>query len=201
MIDVLSKSARQPEAAASGRDLAVNGLVLGVAGMIWFGWAQAEPPAGWATPLVIGSVLAMLLAVIGVPLTRRHRHGPSAARDPRGRRTYGWVVGIETLTIAAGAAILAGTGLAAYLPAWILFVVGMHFLPLARLFRIRSLGVTGLLLVVISAVAAVAGRSGSAPPSTVAGGAGGLILVMSGALSLFRSWQQSPGADQRHAAA
>ena len=58
---VVKSSAARP---ATARDLAVNAAVLGVAAMVWFGWAQEAPPAGWSVPLGIGSVLGVLIAFL-----------------------------------------------------------------------------------------------------------------------------------------
>jgi hypothetical protein len=81
--------------------------------------------------------------------------------------------------------VLGVTGHSAYTAAWDLFVVGAHFVPLGRLFRIRSLVVVGVLSVRVSAVAA--GLHGTLAPSAIAGGAGGLLLILFGAWSLSRT--------------
>jgi hypothetical protein len=167
---------------------------------MWFGWAQQGPPAGWSVPLTVGAVLGLLVAMIAAVLTWRHRNGGSAMGDLRGRRTHLRVVGAEVAAIAVGAAALGISGRSAYLAAWILFVVGAHFVPLGRLFRITGLVVAGVVLVVVSAAAAVVGVVGTALPSAVAGAGGGLVMVISGALSLQQSWRPANSPHSRSAA-
>ncbi len=176
-----------PTMTAAARDRAVNGLVLGFAGAMWLSWAQQGPPAGWPLPLAVGSGIGLLVAVLGGVLAWRRRHGASAMSDPRGRRTYNRTVGIESAAIAAGSTALGITGHSAYIAVWILFVVGAHFVPLGRLFRIRSLVVVGVVLIPVSVTAAVIGLVWTVAPSAVAGGIGGLLLVGFGAWSLTAS--------------
>jgi hypothetical protein len=80
--------------------------------------------------------------------------------------------------------LLAITGHSDYIAVWILFVVGVHFVPLGRLFRIRSLVVVGVVLIPVSVAAAVIGLVWTVLPSAIAGGIGGLLLVGFGAWSL-----------------
>lgn len=60
-------------------------------------------------------------------------------RDPATAKRYGRTVGIEFAAILIGAAALIVLNNPGYVAAWVLFVVGVHFVPLARLFRIPSL--------------------------------------------------------------
>jgi hypothetical protein len=102
----------------------VTALILGVAATAWFGWGNAQPPAGWLPGLAAGSVLGVAAAIAGGWYARRLRSTGSAMADRRVRRGYGITVGVEVATIVAGAAVLEGSGRPAYLPAWILLVVG-----------------------------------------------------------------------------
>jgi hypothetical protein len=72
------------------------------------------------------------------------------------------------VAIVVGAAVLAISDEGAYTAAWVLFVVGAHFVPLGRLFRIGSLQLAGVILVVISIVATLIGLIGTALPSAAA---------------------------------
>jgi hypothetical protein len=110
-----------------------------VAGLAWFGWGQGELAEGWALPLQAGSVAALAVAVTAGFRLRRLPSGSSAMADARLRRGYWKVVATEVIAIVAGNAALGASGRAAYIPAWTLLVVGVHFLPLARLFRIPGL--------------------------------------------------------------
>lgn len=174
---------------ATRRDLAVNGLILGFAGAMWLGWAQDDPPAGWSLPLGIASALGLLVAVLAGVLTWRARRGASAMADPRGRRTYFRVLGVEAGAILVGATGLGIGGQTAQLAPWVLLVVGVHFVPLSSLFGIRSLAVAGGLLVVVSVAATIVGVVSTVAPSAVAGGVGGPVLIGFGAWSLLRHRQ------------
>jgi hypothetical protein len=63
--------------------------------------------------------------------------------------------------------------------------VGAHFIPLGRLFRIQSLTVVGVLTVVLSVAAALEGLLGTVAPTAIAGGVGGVLLIIFGAWSLL----------------
>ncbi|HVV24898.1 MAG TPA: hypothetical protein VHF06_36040 [Pseudonocardiaceae bacterium] len=170
----------------TARDLAANALILGVAAIAWFGWAQERPPAGWSVPLGVGSGLGLVVAAFAGVAVWRRRRGDSAMTEPEGRRTYYRTVGVECAAIVVGVVGLGLAGQSDYLAPWILFVVGAHFLPLSGLFDIRSLVPAGLLLVVASAVAVVAGLVWTVTPSAVAGGVGGSVLLVVAVLSLVR---------------
>ena len=68
---------------------------------------------------------------------------------------------------------------------WILFVVGVHFLPLARVFRIRSLVPLAMVCVLVAVAAALTGWVGAALPSAVAGAGGGGALLVESVASLL----------------
>ncbi len=155
----------------------MTALILGVAAMAWFGWGNAQPPAGWLPVLAAGSVLGLAAAVAGGWQARRLRSTGSAMADRRVRRGYGITVGVEVAVIAAGVAALESSGRAAYLPAWILLVVGVHFIPLGRLFSIGALIWTSLALIPVAGAAAVTGAVTGVAPSTVAGVGGGLVCL------------------------
>lgn len=175
--------------AATPRDLAVNGLILGFAGAVWLSWGQDGAPAGWAVPLTVCSAVGIVVAIAGAIRTWQHRHGESAMSQVQGRRTYRRVVILESLVIAGGATALGVTGHYPYIAPWVLLVVGLHFVPLGRLFRIQSLVVLGVLTVVVSVAAAIEGLLGTVSPTTIAGGVGGMLLIMFGAWSILLAQQ------------
>jgi uncharacterized Tic20 family protein len=170
---------------ATRRDRAATALVLGVAASAWFGWAQESPPSGWGWFLVAGSVGAALVAVVGGITTWRHRRGPSVMSDATARRTYNLTVAVEVVAILAGVVVLALAGASSYLAAWILFVVGVHFVPLARLFRLPGLTVTGLLCAAVAVGAAAVALAGTTLPSAPAGAGGGLVMAAYGVILLL----------------
>ncbi len=172
---------------AAVRDLSATALVLGFAAVMWFGWSQQGPPASWVPFLIGGSVVGAVVAALALVLTIKHRGGGSTMRQAAGSRGYRRTVIIEVGAIAVGAAALGLTGQAAYISPWVLFIVGVHYLPLGSLFRISSLRLCGLLLAVTAAAAAIVGVTGDVLPSAVAGAAGGVLMVAFGCYMLLRA--------------
>lgn len=170
---------------ARGIDLAITALVLSVAAMAWFGWGQAQPPPGWSPLLVAGSSASIAAVALTGVTTWRHRREEQLMNDPAVRRGYRLIVGLEVAACALGVAALAVTRQAQYVPAWILLVVGVHFLPLGRLFRIAELYPAGLAASAAAIAAAVTGALTSVAPSAVAGAGGGLACLAA-ALSCVR---------------
>jgi hypothetical protein len=195
MSTVTTERKSAPERAAGRpRDLAVTAIILGIAGALWFGWGQAQPPAGWGLPMSIGSFAAIAVAVAAGIMLRRYRHGGSAMESRRVRRAYGITVGIETAVIGLGAVGLALAGRSAYTAPWILLVVGVHFLPLGRLFGSADLLWAGLALAAVAIAGAVTGAVSAVAPSAVTGAFGGLVLVAGAAASLGRALRRGrPG--------
>lgn len=178
---------------ATRRDLAVNALVLGAAAFLWFGWAQEGPPPGWSPFLAVGSGLGVLLALASVVVMLRRKDG-SAMSTRAGRRTYGITVGVELGVAVLGVIVLSLTGTEEFISPWILAVVGVHFVPMARLFGIGLLTAAGIVLTVVAILAAVVGGVTTVLPSAIAGGLGGLVMLGFGAASLQRAWQGGPSA-------
>ena len=171
-------------------DRGATALILGVAAMMWFGWSQASPPAGWSLPLgilaVAGMVTGVLTAAAAAIMSRRYRDGVRSMTDPAVHRRYLLVVSAEVLACLAGAAGLGVVGRPAYTAAWILLVVGIHSLPLARLFRIVALTWAGVAATAVAIAAAATGAvTADVAPSTVAGIGGGLVCLCCG-LSCMR---------------
>jgi hypothetical protein len=189
----LNPAAAQGQPAVSyPRDMAVTAVILGVAAFVWFGWGQAAAPSGWLIPLRAGSVVSLIIAVAAVVRARRSRSAGSVMHDPAVRRRYLMIVGIEVTLILVGAAVLGLAGQSDYLPAWILFVVGAHFIPLARLFSGTGLIPAGVLLVLIAVAAAITGARTAVTPSLIAGAGGGLVCGARAGMCLIRA---RPGRD------
>ena len=166
-------------------DLANTALVLTVAALAWFGWGQAEPPAGWSPALIAGSFASVVAALLAGSAMRRLRGAEPSMSDPVVHRRYWRIVGAEAAACLLGAVVLTEAGQPPFVPAWILLVVGAHFLPLARLFRIAELYPAGLALAAIAVAAAITGTVTAIRPSAVAGAGGGLACLIA-ALSCVR---------------
>jgi hypothetical protein len=165
-------------ATASRRTLANATIVEGFFGFMWFGWGQEGPPAWVSVVLTVGAVLSVLVLVAGVWFARRARHEPPPLADPATGRRYGIIVGTEFGSAGAGAAVLGLTGNAELIAAWVCFVVGVHFVPLDRVFPGIGLTVLGVAVVLVAVAALIVGVSTTVLPSTVAGlGAGACLLA------------------------
>jgi hypothetical protein len=179
-------TATPTSARGTPRDLAVTALILGIAAVLWFGWGQAQPPSGWALPLNIGTFAAIAVAVGAGSVVARFHRGATAMADQRVRRGYGITVGVEVLACGLGAAGLGLAGRPAYIAPWILLVVGVHFVPLGRLFASVDLVWAGFALSAVAIAGAVAGVVSAVPPSAVTGAFGGLVCIACAAVCLRR---------------
>jgi hypothetical protein len=199
MSAVTAERKSAPERAAGRpRDLAVTAIILGIAAALWFGWGQAQPNAGWGLPMTVGSFAAIAVAVAAGIALSGLRHGATAMESRRVRRAYGITVGIETAVIGLGAVGLTLAGRSAYTAPWILLVVGVHFLPLGRLFGSVDLLWSGLALAAVAVAGAATGAVSAVAPSAVTGAFGGLVLVAAATASLGRALRRSqPGRPPR----
>jgi hypothetical protein len=156
----------------------IGAAVLAFAGGAWFGWAQDDPPRSWVPYLAAGSVVSVLcwVALVGLVVRRRTTTGSGMA-DPRVRRGYWMTVAVEVALIVGGNLLLAAVGHPDYDAAWTLFVVGVHFVPLARIFHARALALTGAVVAVVAVGAAVLGLASDVAPSAVAGAGGGVVFI------------------------
>ena len=84
--------------------------VEGFFAFVWFGWGQAAAPTWLVAPLAVGTGLAALLAVAGVVVTKRSAGRLRVMADPKARRRYSIIVGLEFGLLGVGAAILGVTG-------------------------------------------------------------------------------------------
>jgi len=196
MITYRAERTRLASPDAHAIDFAITGLVLSVAAMAWFGWGQAQPPAGWSPALITGSFASLATALAAGAATWRHRNAEPSMHDPAVRRVYWRIVAVEAAACVLGIATLTAAGKTAYLPAWILLVVGAHFLPLGRLFRIAELYPAGLAVSVVAAAAAITGTVTAVRPSAVAGAGGGLACLIA-ALSCVRRSRAATRAESR----
>ena len=97
--------------------------------------------------------------------------------NPRLRRGYWVTVAIEVALIIGGNLLLSATGQPSYVAPWTLFVVGIHFVPLARIFHARGLALTGVATAIVAIAAACLGFANDLAPSAPAGGGGGLVFL------------------------
>jgi hypothetical protein len=159
------------------RDSAMFALILGFFASSWFGWAQERPPPAWRSPLIVGAVLSLVVAVVGAVFAWRNWSGGSALSEPGAMRQYGIIVGMEFGIAAVGAAGIALWRRPEYLAAWICLVVGVHFWPLAPVLKSPSLIVLGALLTVVAVAAVLVSRRTGVAPSAITGVGAGVALL------------------------
>ncbi|WP_051251225.1 DUF7010 family protein [Paenibacillus harenae] len=143
---------------------AVRGTASGVFFMAVFGtlWAYTGIMGlqGWGLPLLLIAAVAIGAALVfgGVYLIRSSRALPvqSAEADPRfGNRTrfrFNVIFAAEGIAIAIAIAICNAVRHTELIPLIIAIIVGVHFFPLAPLFKVGLYHVTGALLCLLSIV-------------------------------------------------
>ncbi len=149
-----------PTCAALDEGLRVRGVwILSVFAVVWTavaasGLSQTDASAGALPSVVVGVVVAIAVVVTA----RRAVHDPALARV---RRLPTWwsrgvaAVNVGQLVVIAAVAIgLTRADQAAYVPAAVAVVVGLHFVPLATAFDQRQYRATAALLVLVGAAGA-----------------------------------------------
>lgn len=160
------------------KDTAICGAIFAGASMMWFGWGQQGGELGGL--LVAGSLVAITVTALAALNIRRTPGRPTLSVDPRARGIYWGAVLAEVIAIVGSAALLNRAGHPAYLSSVTLAIVGLHFLPMMRAFRIRLLGAVAMACVLIGGAAAGGGLLGWWPAPTAAGLGGGLALLVAG---------------------
>jgi hypothetical protein len=137
---------------------AIGALVLTCAGAAWAITALANRPGSstWAFAAVSLPVLSLItvgvsrLNAVAKDSHRRPIDPDASDRARQGRKVgllFGLVFTVEIVLIALTAILLSRAGRPLLIPVAIVAIVGAHFLPLARIFRIPTYGVAGLFLV------------------------------------------------------
>ncbi|SDZ50153.1 hypothetical protein SAMN05421684_5848 [Asanoa ishikariensis] len=159
------------------RDAGFTAVFLGFFASAWFGWAQADQSSAWLTA---GSIVSVLVAVIGLVTGLRAPAEGSAMKDRAASRRYGIIVGIEFAVIFAGAILLGRLGQPDYIPVWVAFVVGIHFVPLAPVLGDPLLRPLAVATCVVAVAGLITGLATDVAPSLVVGvGTGSLLLAYS----------------------
>lgn len=110
-------------------------LVLALFAVLWAAVAASGLPAALGWPVRIGAVV-VAVAIIAATYRRRPGAVPERVRTlPRDwRRSVGIVNGAQFAVIALVVVVGLTTGVPQIVPPLVALVVGLHFLPLARLF-------------------------------------------------------------------
>lgn len=136
------------------RGRAVGASVLAVFAFAWTAWGlSAAAASAVRRPMLGAAALASLALVLGATsVFRRATSTPSgepATRPATGPR-FGLVAGLQFAAIPVGSLLLARVGHSRVIPAFICFVVGLHFFPLRRLFGVTFYARTGTALCLVA---------------------------------------------------
>ncbi len=141
--------------------MAFGALIMGFFGCLWLTWALASMRLG--APLVIAAVLAFA-ASLWIPASGLLRKGLRAFRrgapltaeqereQSRMGRMFGLVFAAEGVLIFLSINLLNNLHLGDYAISAIAAIVGLHFLPLARLFHRPMYYVVGVIMTVAALV-------------------------------------------------
>ncbi len=180
----------------SGRATGV--FFLTAFGAVWvFGNSSSLPDTILAVVWVVGGVICLLLVACGVYLRRISRLVKSETRGTINRdlrRRFNRVFIAEGVGIGVVVLICANLGYSEWIPAAVALVVGLHFFPLARLFRMPLYYFTGIALCVVSIatmiVASILDYS-EAVWFAVPGLGSGLVLWTTGAMLVVAGLEMS----------
>jgi hypothetical protein len=139
------------------RGMAIGAAILTLFGLAWSLAALLNWPAHPTWSIVLA--LALAAALVAASAKRALHPGGRPAIDPEkaaadGRRSgmwFGIIFTLEGVFIAIAAILLSAHHLADWIPAATACIVGLHFLPLARLFRVPLYYATGILSVAAAA--------------------------------------------------
>jgi len=174
------------------RGRATGVLFLSGFGALWFllGLAASQR---LSLPTACALAAGLVALVAGTVLLRRRSAALPASRlDPEEQRqagrTFGRVNAAQWAAIVLIAVVLGRLHLDAYTPAAVTVVVGLHFFPLARLFRSPQHHVTGAALVLWGAVCLLLVPRDVLQSTTAFGT--GAVLWTAAAVTLARSFRQ-----------
>ncbi len=164
---------------------ATGSMILAGFGAIWLGLSfYTKEMLNVVTIFYIVAGFLMLLAG-SAKLLRTAGRWPRQPRNPSHNRAFGWINAFQWIAVFIVVQILTRLHLDVYTISAIAGIVGLHFFPLATLFKNRLHYVTGSAM-----VAWAAGTALFAPPQQMQGDAGmgaGVILWASAAITLATS--------------
>ncbi|MGW4439119.1 DUF7010 family protein [Streptomyces sp. NPDC004596] len=140
-------------------------IILAVFGLAW--WMVGISVV--TGPLAAVAVVLGLAATVGVLLLARRavpQGAPPSPPDGAVMRRFRWINIAQWAAIAVTVAVCVACGVPSWIPVLVVFIVGVHFLPLATLFQQPEYRVTAALLIAAGGVAGVVGAAGG-PPTVV----------------------------------
>jgi hypothetical protein len=142
--------------------LAVGGLWMIAISLVFIAWSLVaiETPAARLVLLgscvLLGGLVLVSIVVIRAALSLPKSLAPRTQVGQQIWHRFAWVVGAEVLGFGVVNTILGATNNFELIPSLDLMIVGIHFFPLARLFRVPRYNIMGLLFCAIPIVTLLA---------------------------------------------
>lgn len=177
-----------------------SGIIIAtVFGALWASWANplfTRAPQAWFWAYIAAvAAISIALLVAGIAIIRRGLRLPREASNAtrrRIRRDYIITVVVEVVALNIAANLLITHHMMSYLPAAFAVIVGLHFFPLAWIFRTRHYHATAVLMT-LAGILAILTLAGGAPAETTGSlAAAACALVLWGTAAL--SWRQAHNA-------
>ena|SRR5690554_6006603 len=128
------------------RDIIGASAIFSTFAMVWFGWAQENPPEKFRPILGIALGVCLLVAAFGFYLLIKNWGMPT--------RLTGWapiifggVFLIETILIGLGAYVLTKRKKSIWIASWAVFIVALHFIPLSFVFADILYAIVGVVMI------------------------------------------------------
>ena len=137
------------------RGRAIGSLFFAGFGALWIGLALYIKEILTAASLSFVALDLAVLLAMACWLLREANRFPAAAEDPEKGRKFNRINIAQWIAVAVVAFSFARLHIDAYVMCGITAIVGLHFLPLARLFHYGMHYVTGSVLVVWAAASAI----------------------------------------------
>lgn len=168
------------------RDHAMMVVIFGFTGFVWFGWGQENPKKNWRKYLGIGAAISVLVGLYGVYLSIHHWNLPSALNELDSLTWYYVIVATEFALAIVGAYYLTRRGLADHIASWICFIVGIHFFPLAIIFKDWTLYILAILFILVVLYSIKKDKKTSYASSALIGIGAGSSLLAFALFNLYR---------------
>ncbi len=161
-------------------------------GGLWLGlWANDQYPGALALLLVAAGTAALLAASRRVykansPALKAIKQTPEARRKSR---VFNLINGVQWAVVFLVGLVLSRTGNTRWFLPAIILIVGLHFLPLARLFAYRPHYVTGAALILLAVIYPLTARAG---PENAIGALGAGVILWVSAVWAIASTSRAP---------
>jgi len=189
MIDSpIKATATEPDPELRGRAIGVT--VLSFFALAWLGWGTGGhlPNGPQVGLMVVAAAGSIAVSAYAWSLFRRSRPVPvDRAGGVDVGRSFGLIVAAEWIGLGVVTGVLGGTGHPNVIPAVIAAGVGIHFVPLARLFHVREYYATAALLCLIAIATLILAPATSTPPLwTLLPGLGSSVVLYATCAVLLR---------------